>query len=101
MADPTGESKSEALRLDFDRRLILRFRGSVITSDGGLLPYRELDEVLALTTKRRREIGRGTHRQEPTPPLGRIVAAVGIRAAGGLRGRERRRSAVSRSRASL
>jgi hypothetical protein len=55
MADPTGESKSEALRLDFDRRLMLRFRGSVITSDGGLLVYRELDEVLALTTTAARD----------------------------------------------
>jgi hypothetical protein len=49
MAVPTGESKSEALKLDFDRRVRLRFHGSAITSDGGLLAYRELDDVLALT----------------------------------------------------
>jgi hypothetical protein len=41
MMDPTGESKSEALRLDFDRRLMLRCRASLITSDSGLLAYRE------------------------------------------------------------
>ena len=50
MANPMGEADSGALRLDFDRRVMLRFHGLAIISDGGLLAYRELDDVLALTT---------------------------------------------------
>jgi hypothetical protein len=47
MAHPAGESQSFAVRLHSDRRLMLR--GSVVTSDAGLLAYRELDDAIGLT----------------------------------------------------
>ena len=44
-----GESKREALRVNFDGQIRLEFHGANVTSDAGLLAYRELDEALGLT----------------------------------------------------
>src|SRR5215510_6148116 len=49
MAHPRGESGSDAVRLDFDRRLMLQFRGSLVTSDAGFAARLIANDVLALT----------------------------------------------------
>lgn len=45
-----GERKKRALRVKFDGKLKLEFHGTTISSDAGLLVYRELDEALGLTS---------------------------------------------------
>jgi len=44
-----GEAKKRPLRVDFDRTIKLEFHGSKISSDAGLLAFRELDEAFGLS----------------------------------------------------
>ena len=44
-----GESRKEALKLGFDGSVRLEFRGATVSSDTGLLAYRDVDDVFALT----------------------------------------------------
>ncbi len=41
-----GDCQNEDLRVDFDRTWKLKFLGSKVTTNTGLLAYRKLDEAL-------------------------------------------------------
>ena len=62
-----GDCPTEPLRPRFDRRLRLRFLGAEVTSDAGLLAYRELDDALDLTQAAACELQDGLPHEWRTP----------------------------------
>src|SRR5262249_33152529 len=48
--NPMGDRQNDPLRVEFDRHIKPELHGSTVTSDAGLLAYRELDDALRLTS---------------------------------------------------
>src|ERR1039457_5298071 len=70
--DPMGEKQNQPFQLSFNRCLKVDFQGSRVTSDGGLLLVRELDERLGLSALIAQNImddRRGKNTQLPLPDL--------------------------------
>ncbi len=53
-----GDGENASLRLQFDPQIRLELHGAAITSDAGLLAFRELDDALDLTPIASVHIGR-------------------------------------------
>lgn len=51
MDHPEGSVSQRADRVDVDRRVRLEFRGTLLSSDGGLLVTRGLNNVLGLSDR--------------------------------------------------
>ena len=76
-----GEARKEALRLGFDGSIRLEFHGATVSSDGGMLAYRDVDDALALTATAGAALTRRAHRdQHPTLAHSAVAAGAGGRA---------------------
>jgi hypothetical protein len=66
-----GERQEQPFQLSFSGRLRVDFQGARVTSDGGLLLVRELDEGLGLGERIERHLtdGRGKNTQLPLADL--------------------------------
>ena len=70
--DPVGEKQNHPFQFSFNPSLRLDFQGSRVTSEGGLLLVRELDErwgLSALIAENIMDDGRGKNTQLPLPDL--------------------------------
>jgi transposase, IS4 family len=84
-----GAGLARGDRVDFDRRVRLEFRGAQISSDGGLLVMRELDDVLGLSNLASEALRDSRTGKNTLHRLDGIVPAIGVRTTGRIRGCER------------
>ena len=92
-----GEKQTKPFQLTFNGLLKVDFQGLHVTSDGGLILVRELDERLGLgglIDEHLSDSRQGTNKQFT---LADLLAAVDLQPLGRLRGRQRRRAGFDRS----
>ena len=63
-----GDCQKCDLRVDFDRTVRLTFVGSNVTSDAGVVAYRQHDAVLGLTATTGKRLGLPHRPQQPSCP---------------------------------
>ena len=85
-----GETQNRPFQLSFNSWLKVDFQGARVTSDGGLLLVRELDERLGFGQLIERNLTDARNQHAVTADRPRT--AVGIQPTGGLRGCQRRRA---------
>jgi len=81
----TDETRKDALRLNFDRKLKLEFYGTKVTSDAGLPACRELDEALGPTSAIDSELRDNRTPKEQAVQHCSIAQAVDLQQIGRLR----------------
>ena len=82
---PVGEKQNQPFQLSFNPSLKVDFQGPRVTSDGGLLLVRELDERLGLSALIRKRHGRPA-RQEHSITAAGLAETVHVQSAGRIRG---------------
>ncbi len=97
MDDATGEAEGTGLLIAFDRRLKLEIHGATVTSDVGLVAFRELADALDLTAFAADLLRQPAHREERAPQAARPVPPSRVRSPRRVRRRERCRPARARS----
>src|SRR6266508_565381 len=95
-----GDSQNDPLRVDFDRQIKLEFHGPTLTSDAGLLAYRELDDALGLTSTAASGLHDTRTGQNTQHSLTALLRQSIYSRLGRLRGCQRRRAPLPRSRPS-
>ena len=64
-----GDGEKTPLKLNFDSKVRLEFRGVTITSDAGLLACRELDDALGLTDSSAEYLKEGRIQETSCPQI--------------------------------